>query len=310
VAAPIDKLIPYLQKVEEAEVTLGRSETNQLVVTHGKDTLRIYGMSNESYPEPPAPPRFSLRLMNLPWAVARTAFAISQEESRFTLNGALLEIERGEARMVATDGHRLALAPLRVQGAQEEGGTRTLIPAFALREAAKMDGECYFGTDENHAFFDWGQRRILCRKLTGNFPEWQRVVLKDAPNHAMIPVASTIKTLERVALYADERSRCVRFTVSEGQMQMRAETLEEGTSEGSVATKGGQFTQGLECGLNADYVLDFLRVCDQTVTAFCWQNDDAPEEGRELTPHQKAGGKMMLFATGDNFLYSLMPKRL
>ena len=110
------------------------------------------------------------------------------EESRFTLNGALLLMEPENLTMVATDGHRLAFvrAPAGQSGNISQP-FRALVPKKAMAEMTKLAGEAgadakaLFAGDDNHLFFQVGQRLLITRKLTGNFPDYERVLPKDDP---------------------------------------------------------------------------------------------------------------------------------
>ena len=313
VAAPVKKLIQYLGKVDEEEVTLATTENHSLTVTHGTNSTKVSGMSRGSYPELPATPTDEpVTLRRLPIAIERTVFAISHEESRFTLHGALLEVDAEGGRLVATDGHRLSLAPV---VASADTPVRAILPTKALREAEKLDGDCAFRCDKDHAFLDYDTRRIIARKLAGNFPDYHRVVPKDLPNHVLLPVASTKKALERVALYADECSRAVRFTVNEGSLGLLASSVETGEATATVATRPGQIETVLpfEIGLNAEYVLDFLNITNTSLVAFCFHSDipDTVGEDGEVTKRgSKGGSNMVLFTTGDQWVYCVMPMRI
>jgi DNA polymerase-3 subunit beta len=293
VAAPVAKLIQYLGKVDEDEVTLATTDDNWLTVSHGAAATRIVGMGKDSYPELPAVPDPQVTLRNLPLTIERTSFAISKEASRFTLNGALLVVDAdGTARMVATDGHRLSLAPVQAKDNTEK--IRALLPKKALIEAARMEEDCAFSVDEQHAFLTWGQRRIIARKLTGNFPDYARVMSEEFPSHVMVPVKSTRKVLDRVALYADERSRAVQFNIGDGKLTIFAKSVEQGEAEGTVAVQPGEGDGPLTIGLNADYVNDFLSRTDLQFAAYCWQD-------------KKSGSQFM---TGDGWRYVVMPMRI
>jgi DNA polymerase-3 subunit beta len=137
------------------------------------------------------------------------------EESRFTLNGALLLMRPEGLTMVATDGHRLAY----VQASPAESGTadkpfRALIPKKAMSELTKLsddagaDAKAIVAGDDNHLFFQLGQRLLITRKLTGNFPDYERVLPKDHQFIAKLEKAEIRSAIERVAQFADERARC------------------------------------------------------------------------------------------------------
>lgn len=305
--APIAGLIKYLKKVDEDTVTLSADEIHWLTLTHGPGKSRTAGMSKDSYPELPAAPPATAWLFNLPQAIDRTLFAVSADESRFTLNGALLEINESTAQMVATDGHRLALAPVKVKCASK---IKALLPKKFLALASKMEGDCALAVNDAHSFLDYGQRQMVSRKLEGNFPGWSRVMANDMPNHAVIPVKSTLKTLERVAVYADERSHAVVFSLEDGKLTIKAKSVECGEAEGSVPIQGGEYVPLPEYGLNANYVSDFLTRTEAQSVAFCYMNDGEPDGNGNIPPHSRAVAQSCQFATSDGWRYCVSPMRI
>jgi DNA polymerase-3 subunit beta len=111
--------------------------------------------------------------------IQRTLFAITQEESRYSLNGALLVLAPQEMRMVATDGHRLSMVSRIVQFEGVDAEIRALVPRKTLLEILKLIGDqellVGFGRDENHLFFSVGDRRLVSRVLAGQFPNYEMV---------------------------------------------------------------------------------------------------------------------------------------
>jgi DNA polymerase-3 subunit beta len=288
--APVKKMIQYLAKVDEEAVNLSATDNHWLVIAHGTAKTQTAGMSMGSYPTLPAAPEALATLRGFALAIKRVLFCVSKEESRFTLNGALLEVDGDGARMVATDGHRLSVAPLKVTGVDRPS---VLFPKNALIEAGRFEEDCTLSTDEDHIFLDFGQRRIVTRKLTGNFPDWRRACKDDYPGHCMIPVASTLKVLNRVALYADERSHCVQFTLESGALKVFASTVEDGEAQGTVPV---QLAEGppLTIGLNADYVTDFLTRTGAQNVGFCYTD----------------GKSNVQFVVGDTWRYVVMSMKI
>ena len=289
VAVPVRKLIQYLDKVDEDEIALSAKD-NTLTVQHGA-LMRVIGMSRESYPELPVPTATQAVLGRLQLAVERVAFAISKEESRFTLDGALLEIDEDEGRLMATDGHRLSVAPVQTKSASKFSA---LIRRAALLEAGRSDGECALSTSDDFVFMSFGQRRIVVRKMTGNFPDYRRCLRDDHPSHVMLPVKSTLKVLERVAICADERSHAVRFDIEDSKLTIFASSIDNGEATGAVAVQMGEGAGPLEAGYNAEYIIDFLSRADAQFVAFCYQDAKS----------------MITLATTDQWLYSVMPMRI
>jgi DNA polymerase-3 subunit beta len=206
--------------------------------------------------------------------------------------------------MVATDGHRLAY----VQASQADSGTtdkpfRALIPRKAMGELVKLGEDSPDGAktvvagDDNHLFFQIGHRLLITRKLTGNFPDYERVLPKDHTLKARLEKGEIRSAIERVAQFADERSRAIRVQFTPGEVKVFSSSVETGESEESVTSE----YQGpdIEIGFNAQYLLDFLRAIPQDHVAF------------ELKD-QKSAGEMRPAGDGitDQYRYVVMPMRI
>jgi DNA polymerase-3 subunit beta len=303
---PARKLLDYVRLLPEADVNMKFLENHWASITCGRSRTKIAGMSRESFPELPERPEpmAEIPVRMLSSMIARTSFAISMEESRFTLNGALLVMRPEGLTMVATDGHRLAY----VQAAPVDSGAadrqfRALVPKKAMAELIKLadeaapDAKAIFAGDENHLFFQVGHRLLITRKLTGNFPDYERVLPKDHSLTAKLQKDEIRSAIERVAQFADERSRAIRVQFTNGEVRVFSSSVEMGESEESVSSE----YQGpdLEIGFNAQYLLDFLRAIPQDHMAF------------ELKD-QKSAGEMRPDgdAVADQYRYVVMPMRI
>ena len=303
---PARKLLDYVRLLPEGDVQMKFLENHWASITCGRSRTRIAGMSRESFPELPEMPEAmaEIPIKTLASMINRTAFAISMEESRFTLSGALLLMRPDGLTMVATDGHRLAF----VQSAPGDSGRveqpfRALVPKKAMMELTKLADDCgpeakaSFSGDDNHLFFQVGDRLLITRKLTGNFPDYERVLPKDHTLVAKLEKDDIRAAIERVAQFADERSRAIRVQFTTGEVKIFSSSVEMGESEESVPSE----YQGpdLEIGFNAQYLLDFLRAIPQDHIAF------------ELKD-QKSAGEMRPAgdAIPDQYRYVVMPMRI
>jgi len=261
-------------------------------------------MSRESFPELPEMPAplAEIPIGVLASMIGKTIFSISTEESRFTLNGALLVLRKGGMVMVATDGHRLAMVENSGELAGIEGSYRALLPRKAMAELQKLASDAdpaalvKFSGDENHLFFQLGDRLLLSRKLTGNFPDYERVLPKDHPNCVTLEREEFRSAIERVAQFSDERSRAIRVRVAPGEVKAHSSVSETGESEESIpASYDGP---AVEIGFNAQYLLDFMRAVQTEQIAFLFKD---PHSAGELRP---AG------ETPENYRYVIMPMRI
>ena len=303
---PARKLLDYVRLLPEGDLNMKFLENHWASITAGRSRTRIAGMSRESFPELPQIPAqiAEIPVKKLGAMIARTSFAISMEESRFTLNGALLLLRPDGLTMVSTDGHRLAFvhAPA-AEGGGIEQPFRALVPKKAMAELTKLadeageEGTAIFAGDDNHLFFQVGHRLLITRKLTGNFPDYERVLPKDHGLSVKLRKDEIRSAIERVAQFADERSRAIRVQFSNGEVRVFSQSVEMGESEESVASE----YQGpdLEIGFNAQYLLDFLRAIPQDHVAF------------ELKD-QKSAGEMRPAgdSVADQYRYVVMPMRI
>jgi DNA polymerase III subunit beta len=281
---PAKRLFDHVRLLEgDIQVKVG--DNHWANITSGRAKTRIAGMSRESYPELPAAGE---RIADLPAKafgamIAETIFAISNEESRFTLNGALLVLRADAMIMVTTDGHRLAI----VERATELGGVgfRALVPRKALTELQRLIGEAgaddviHFSANDNHLFFEVGSRLLISRKLTGNFPDYERVLPKDERFQIALSRDQFKQMIERVAQFSDERSHAVRFTMGEGELKVHSSQADTGESEDALPVDYNGAV--VDIGFNATYVLDFLKASPESQIAFLFK--DAASAG-ELRP--------------------------
>lgn len=300
---PARRLLDYVRLLPDADVQMKIQENHWASLVCGRSRTRIAGMSRESFPELPKMPEplAEIPIGVLSSMIARTVFAISSEESRFTLNGSLLVLKEGGMVMVATDGHRLAMAENAGSIPGITGSYRALLPRKAMLELQKLASEAEptalvrFCGDENHLFFELGDRLLLSRKLTGNFPDYERVLPKEQPLSVTLNREEFKAAIERVAQFSDERSRAIRLSAGTAEVKIHSSVSETGESEESIPTNyDGPAT---EIGFNAEYLLDFLRATSTEEVQFLFK--DAHSAG-ELRPCGDKG----------NYRYVIMPMRI
>jgi len=300
---PARKLLDYVRLLPDADLNVKFLENHWASITCGRSRTRIAGMSRESFPELPQMPEViaEIPVKLLAAMISRTAFAISLEESRFTLNGALLVLREDAATMVATDGHRLAF----VEASSPAIGKpfRALVPKKAMAEISRLaeesgpESKIRFAGDENHLFFQFGERLLITRKLTGNFPDYERVLPKDNIHTAKLNRDEIRSAIERVSQFADERSRAIRVQFAAGEVKIFSSSVETGESEESVPSEYGG--PDMEIGFNARYLLDFLGATNQEQVAFELKDQKSAGELRPVSDQAQ-----------DQYRYVVMPMRI
>ena len=159
--------------------------------------------------------------------------------------------------MVTTDGHRLAYIERAID--DKEAVMDTLIPKKALLELVKIsrdDGEVSFGEDQNHIYFETDGRLLITRKLSGQFPNYEMVMPKDNDKSVIFDLDEMRDAVRRMSLIADERNRSIRLTVREGEIEVTAQSSEEG--EGNEVVQADYKGEEIQLGFNWQYLLEFL----------------------------------------------------
>src|SRR5579875_3233223 len=270
---PARRLLDYVRLLPDADLQVKLAENQWASFVCGRSRTRIAGMSRESFPELPQMPEplAEIPLSVLSQMISSTIFAISAEESRFTLNGALLILRDTGLVMVSTDGHRLALVEKKIDLSGLGASYRALLPKKAMSEIQKLANDdatktIQFSGNDNHLFFRIDKRLLLSRKLTGNFPDYERVLPKEHPHTLVIQRDELKAAIERVAQFADERSRAIRVQVSKGELKVHSSISETGESEETIPVEHNG--PDVEIGFNAQYLLDFLRSVEQSEVEF------------------------------------------
>ncbi|HTS67752.1 MAG TPA: DNA polymerase III subunit beta [Terriglobia bacterium] len=265
-AIPAKRLLEIVRSLPDAEVRFKFLENHYVQVNCERSSFKLVGMARDNFP---VLPDFPKALAALPANVCagmiqKTIFAISNEESRYTLNGALLLLKPETASMVATDGHRLAIVErdVQVQGLKNE--LRLLVPKKAMAELtrllAEVDDETVveISKDESHLFFQVGTRVLISRMLTGQFPNYEAVLPRDNTKIVEIDKELAAAAIRRVALLADERSHAIRMQVEKDHVEVFSSSGEYGEAHESLDAVYDK--DPMQIGFNFQYLLDFMSV--------------------------------------------------
>ncbi len=302
---PARRLLEIIRSLPEAEINFKVLENHWIQVTCERSSFKLVGMAKDNFPTLPVVPKSLAAIPAgiLTTMIHRTFFAISSEESRYTLNGGLWVLKPESVMMVATDGHRLALVEREVKVAGLNNELRVLIPRKAMGELQRVLAEgdektpVEFSKDESHLFFSKGERVLISRMLTGNFPNYEAVLPRE--NNRVIELDKDLVTaaIRRVALLADERSRAIRIQVDKDRVEIFSSSGEYGEAHDTldVQCEG----EPLQIGFNYQYLLDFLNVLE-----------GGGKVRLELKDEQSAGQLRPADGEPYRYRYVVMPMRI
>ena len=301
---PAKKLLELVRLLPEGEIRFKLLENHWVEVVSDRKKYKLVGMAKENFPALPTMPHV---LVKIPAAVlesliGKTKFAISLEESRYTLNGGLLILKPETVAMVATDGHRLALAETdqKLSGLNSE--VKVLIPKKAMDEVEKLsstagsEAQIEFAKDESHLFFQVGHRLLISRILTGQFPNYEAVLPRDNNKSVVLERVELGDAVRRVSQLADQRSHAVKLSISGEGVEISASSPEYGEAKESIEKeyKGDP----IAIGFNSSYMLDFLGAAADGPISI------------ELKDEQSAGQMRPLADESYRYRYIIMPMRI
>jgi DNA polymerase III subunit beta len=301
---PAKKLLELVRLLPEGEIKIKLLDNHWVEVVSDKKKYKLVGMAKENFPALPVMPHVLVKIPAATMAslIAKTKFAISMEESRYTLNGGLLILKPDTLAMVATDGHRLALAETTQKLAGLNGEVKVLIPKKAMDEVEKLSGassdeaEIDFAKDESHLFFQVGHRLLISRILTGQFPNYEAVLPRDNNKSVVIERSELSDAVRRVSQLADQRSHAVKLAVSPDGIEISASSPEYGEAKENIEKeyKG----EPIAIGFNSSYMLDFLAAAADGPISI------------ELKDEQSAGQMRPLADESYRYRYIIMPMRI
>lgn len=303
---PARKLYDYVKLLGDGDISIKLLENHWVQIRSGRSNTKMVGMARANFPALPLFPAESalqLPAQVLRQLIAKTIFSISNEESRYTLNGALLVLKPESLTMVATDGHRLAHVEHNGTKLPVSGELKVLVPKKAMAELSTLlnssDAQTVeFAKDESTLFFRIGGRLLTSRQLTGQFPNYEAVLPRDNNKFVTVHCDELSAAIQRVAQFADERSNAIRMRVEKNELKVSSSNTETGESEDSIET--AYTGDPMVIGFNSQYLLEFLKVVGAGDVRFEFK--DAQTAG-QLRPDEAADSEY-------RYRYIVMPMRI
>lgn len=236
------------------------TDGEKLKVTSGKVKVSLSTRSKDDFPIIPeikGKPQIALTGDLIRSMVKNTVFAVTKEESRFTLAGFKFVSDKKTVKIVTTDGHRLAYTGAD-KGFQCDAEIDVLMRKQALIEAAKLsNGSVSITHEKDHIRFLTGGRTLISRRLDGNFPNYEMVMPKDNDKAVTFDIATFRDVAKRSLAVADPRTFALYVNISDGQIEVEAGYEDALRSESLDASYTGEPTR---LGFNAKYLHEYLAV--------------------------------------------------
>jgi DNA polymerase-3 subunit beta len=294
------KLLDILRALpESAEVSL-QQQDKRLVVKAGKSRFSLQTLPAEDFPRLAKPAgesaRFKLEQRALRRLLSLVQYAMAQQDIRYYLNGLLMVVEERSLKLVATDGHRLALATLPL--AADLPRHEVIVPRKTVLELSKLlsdsDDEVSVELSPTQAAFSFGSIDLVSKLVDGKFPDYTRVIPTQHKNKLQVEREPLRQALQRAAILSNEKFRGVRWVLADGSLKIVSSNAEQEEANEELEVKYAG--DSLDIGFNVNYLLDVL--------------NNVPGAEVECAFGDASSSALISYASEKDFKYVVMPMRI
>lgn len=266
---PARKLFEIAKEVE-GDIKLEVQENNWIKISSGKSTFKLMGLPQEDFPALPDVSKseeLSMSSETIKDMIDKTIYATGESDTRYTLNGLLLHFipqkKNVDVKVVGTDGHRLSVISVNIEGKLSEE-KKLILPKKAAMELKKLiegsSEDVLLSINKNHIFFNVNNIILTSRLIEGTYPNYEQVIPKNNEKKISVEKVSFLKALRRTSIMSRERTNAVRLDMENGKITLISMDPDIGEAREEIAAqyKGEQMT----VGYNARYLMDILQTME------------------------------------------------
>jgi len=299
ITVPARKLLDICKSLSDDSLIEVALNENKVLLKSGRSRFTLTTLPAAEFPNvEEEPDTFSLQLsqQRLKELLDATSFAMAQQDVRYYLNGMLFEVDPGYLRVVATDGHRLAMETLNMDNNISEP-QQLILPRKGVMEITRLldsDGDILLTFGQNHLRAEVTEYTFTSKLVDGKFPDYNRVLPKGGNRVVLGDCQLLRQAFSRVSILSNEKYRGVRVELESGQLKVVANNPEQEEAEElvSVDYQG----DGLEIGFNVSYLIDVLTTLSS--------------ERVRITLSDPNSSALLEAEEGSDALYVVMPMRL
>ena len=309
IAAPADargitvgarKLLDILRALPEGAEVVLQQQDKRLLVKAGKSRFTLQTLAAEDFPRLARPAgesaRFELEQKALRRLLSLVQYAMAQQDIRYYLNGLLMVVEDGSLKLVATDGHRLAYAALKLGAALPR--QEVIVPRKTVLELGKLladsDAPVKIEIAATQASFSFGNVDLVSKLIDGKFPDYTRVIPTGHKNRLQVQREPLRQALLRAAILSNEKFRGVRWVLADGSLKIVSSNAEQEEAHEELEVKYSG--EALDIGFNVNYLLDVL--------------NNVAGDGIDCAFGDSASSALITYGTEKDFKYVVMPMRI
>ena len=261
---PARKLLDICKALPDGSSINFSIDENRVSLTSARSRFTLASLPAKDFPgldEIEVQQSFSISQDQFKHLFDKTSFAMAQQDVRYYLNGILMELTPDRIRLVATDGHRLALSDQDLDTGVTED-KQLIIPRKAVLELSRLlessDSAANIVLSQNHLRVETGTLVFTTKLIDGKFPDYQRVIPVDG-NKTMEVERDTLKqALSRISILSNEKYRGIRLSLSSGNLAIQANNPDQEEAEEELQVSYDE--SEMEIGFNVTYLIDVLNV--------------------------------------------------
>jgi DNA polymerase III subunit beta len=294
------KLIEILRALPVDQVITLASAQNKLTLQGGKSRFTLQALPSDDFPlvqeAADFGPAFGVPQKALKGLINQVHFAMAVHDIRYYLNGILFVAEGRNLTLVATDGHRLALAQATLDA--EIPKQEVILPRKTVLELQRLlhdeEETIEMRFASNQAKFSFSGMEFVTKLVEGKFPDYNRVIPKGHKNHVTLGRVPLLSSLQRAAILTSEKFKGVRLNIEPGVLRIASSNAEQEEAKEELEIDYGG--DPIEIGFNVTYLMDALANMSQEMITLSLQDSSS---SALFTVPEQAG-----------FKYVVMPMRI
>ena len=297
VLLPVQRLLGIFREADGEEVAFA-SDDQALRISCGHGSFKVLGEDPEEFPVIPTfddDKAFVLETDPFRVLIRKTTFATSREKTRYAFNGVRFEVEGDTARMVATDGKRMAVKSVGIDNPQEITAGH-IIPTKGLQTfdkvLAEAEEQVRINLEDRQVMIRTGAAEVSSRLVEGAFPRYDAVIPSNTVLSAEFDKVALLSALKQAATLTNDESRSVRLSFADHKLILTSRAMDVGEARVELETEAAG--EEIEVAFNPDFLIEGIKVMDAERITISVSGKDTPAriDGEE------------------NFIYVAMPVTL
>jgi len=295
------KLIDILKSMPAEQMVTLTAAQNKLTLQGGKSRFTLQTLPADDFPlvneSVEFGPAFAVPQKTLRELINQVHFAMAVHDIRYYLNGILFIAEGKTLTLVATDGHRLALAQATLEN-EVPSKQEVILPRKTVLELQRLlkadDTTIEMRFANNQAKFAFSGMEFVTKLVEGKFPDYNRVIPKNHKNSVTLGRVPLLSSLQRAAILTSDKFKGVRVNIEPGVLRIASSNAEQEEAEEELEIDYGG--DAIEIGFNVTYLIDVLANCN--------------DEMVKLELQDGAASALFSLPAQPGFKYVVMPMRI